>query len=99
MEKIDPELVTRDATGKPFTVRYEAVDAMLLNEFLKAHHQVDILTQAFAKQQDESRVAAARQQQEIDGLKATLKAQASLLQKVNEKLEMAKPEPRMAGNP
>jgi uncharacterized coiled-coil protein SlyX len=41
VEKIDPELITRDATGKPFTVRYEAVDAMLLNEFLKQHRKVE----------------------------------------------------------
>ena len=41
VEKIDPELITHDATGKPFTVRYEAVDAMLLNEFLKQHRKVE----------------------------------------------------------
>ena len=98
VEKIDPELVTRDTNGKPFTVRYEAVEAMLLNEFLKAHSQIETLTQALTKQRDESRVAAAEQQKEIDSLKAALKAQASLLEKVNEKLELAKPEPRVAGN-
>ena len=92
MEKIDPQLITRDAAGKPFTVRYEAVDAMLLNEFLKAHRQIDILTQTLAKHQYESKVAAARQQQEIDRLKAALKAHTSLLEKVNEKLKPANPE-------
>ncbi|MEO5753298.1 MAG: tail fiber domain-containing protein [Chthoniobacterales bacterium] len=39
--KVDPDLVARDEEDKPYTVRYEAVNAMLLNEFLKAHHQLD----------------------------------------------------------
>ena len=41
VEKVDPALVARDAAGKPYTVRYDAVDAMLLNEFLKAHRQIE----------------------------------------------------------
>jgi len=38
--KVSPELVARDGNGKPYTVRYEAVNAMLLNEFLKAHRKI-----------------------------------------------------------
>jgi len=41
VEKINPDLVARDAEGKVFTVRYEAVNAMLLNEFIKARRQID----------------------------------------------------------
>ena len=41
MEKVDPALITRDRDGKPYTVRYEAVNAMLLNEFLKEHRKVE----------------------------------------------------------
>jgi hypothetical protein len=37
--KVNPDLVARDAEGKPYTVRYEAVNAMLLNEFPKEHHK------------------------------------------------------------
>ncbi len=40
VEKVNPDLVVRDGDGKPYTVRYEAVNAMLLNEFLKEHRQV-----------------------------------------------------------
>ncbi len=40
VEKVNPDLVARDADGKVYTVRYEAVNAMLLNEFLKQHRQV-----------------------------------------------------------
>jgi hypothetical protein len=40
VEKVDPNLIARDADGKPYTVRYDAVNAMLLNAFLKEHRQV-----------------------------------------------------------
>jgi hypothetical protein len=43
VEKLNPDLVTRDKQGKPYTVRYEAVNAMLLNEFLKEHLKVEQL--------------------------------------------------------
>jgi hypothetical protein len=41
VEKVNPDLVAHDEEGKPYTVRYEAVNAMLLNEFLKARRQID----------------------------------------------------------
>ena len=41
VEKINPDLVAHDADGKPYTVRYEAVNAMLLNEFLKEHRRIE----------------------------------------------------------
>ena len=41
VEKVNPDLVARDAEGKPYSVRYEAVNAMLLNEFLKEHRKVE----------------------------------------------------------
>ena len=40
VEKVNPDLVARDEQGKPYTVRYDAVNAMLLNEFLKEHRRV-----------------------------------------------------------
>jgi hypothetical protein len=48
VEKINPDLVARDDHGKPFTVRYEAVNAMLLNEFLKEHRKVEQLEKQVA---------------------------------------------------
>src|SRR5262249_32406010 len=41
VEKVNPDLVARDEQGKPYTVRYDAVNAMLLNEFLKAHRRIE----------------------------------------------------------
>ncbi|MEO7724626.1 MAG: tail fiber domain-containing protein [Chthoniobacterales bacterium] len=43
VEKVNPSLVVRDEQGKPYTVRYEAINAMLLNEFLKEHQTVQEL--------------------------------------------------------
>jgi len=43
VEKVNPDLVVRDKEGKPYNVRYDQVNAMLLNEFLKEHHKVEKL--------------------------------------------------------
>jgi len=51
VEKVNPALVARDDQGKPYTVRYEAVNAMLLNEFLKEHSKVEKLEANVALQQ------------------------------------------------
>ena len=59
VEKVNPDLVVRDEQGKPYTVRYEAVNAMLLNEFLKEHKTVE-----------EQGATIARQQKQIDALTA-----------------------------
>src|SRR5262249_13842183 len=48
VEKVNPDLVVRDADGKPYTVRYDAVNAMLLNEFLKEHRTVQELRKEIA---------------------------------------------------
>jgi hypothetical protein len=49
--KVNPDLVARDEDGKAYTVRYDAVNAMLLNEFLKEHRKVQELEANAAKQQ------------------------------------------------
>jgi Chaperone of endosialidase len=51
VEKVDPDLVGRDEKGKVYSVRYEAVNAMLLNEFLKEHGKVEKLETSVARQQ------------------------------------------------
>jgi hypothetical protein len=51
VEKVNPDLVVCDDEGKPYTVRYEAVNAMLLNEFLKEHRTVQDLKTVVAQQQ------------------------------------------------
>ena len=49
--KVNPDLVVTDDQGKPYTVRYEAVNSMLLNEFLKEHRTVQDLKAVVASQQ------------------------------------------------
>ena len=51
VERVNPDLVARDDEGKVYTVRYEAVNAMLLNEFLKEHRTVEELKEIVAKQE------------------------------------------------
>jgi endosialidase-like protein len=51
VEAVNPDLVVRDKNGETYTVRYDAVNAMLLNEFLKEHHQVQDLKAIVAEQQ------------------------------------------------
>jgi endosialidase-like protein len=75
--RISPELVTLDPEGKPQTVRYEAVNAMLLNEFLKEHQKMQ-----------EQGAQIAELKKEIAGLVATVKEQAAQIQKVNTQLEL-----------
>jgi hypothetical protein len=80
--KVDPDLVARDESGKPYTVRYEAVNAMLLNEFLKEHRKVEQLEATVS----ELKAAAAREaslETTVGELKAALKQQAAQIQKVS----------------
>jgi trimeric autotransporter adhesin len=105
VEKVNPDLVARDADGKVNTVRYEAVNAMLLNEFLKAHGKVQSLeatvTQlksTVAQQQKDFHSTIAQQQKEIKALTASLKEQASQIQKVSDKLEVCKPAPQLVAD-
>jgi hypothetical protein len=80
VEKVNPALVVRDKEGKPYSVRYDQVNAMLVNEFLKEHNTVQEL------------------QKQVAALSATVKAQAALIQKVSDKLELNRPGPQLAKN-
>ena len=83
--KVNPALVLPDKEGKPYTVRYDAVNAMLLNEFLKEHRKVEELTKDF--------------QVTVAQLTARLDEQAAQIQKVNAQLEARKPAPQVVNNP
>jgi septal ring factor EnvC (AmiA/AmiB activator) len=98
VEKVNPDLVARDEKGKVYTVRYEAVNAMLLNEFLKQHRKVEEQEAAMAQQQKQFQSKIAQQEREIKTLTATLKEQASAIQKVSDRLELSNPSPQIAAN-
>jgi trimeric autotransporter adhesin len=103
--KINPDLVVRDEDGEIYTVRYEAVNAMLLNEFLKEHRVVqdqqgtigelrsDVAKEeaAAAKLKQELQAKIAQQQKQIEALTAAV-------QKVSNQLELGKPALRTAEN-
>ena len=98
VEKVNPALVVRDQEGKPYSVRYDQVNAMLLNEFLKEHRKVQKLERNDAEQQKDIKV-----------LVATVKEQAAQIQKVSAQLaavspprgglEATKPAPQVVNNP
>jgi hypothetical protein len=85
--KVDPALVLPDKEGKPYTVRYDAVNAMLLNEFLKEHRTVQEQGQELQKQA----ATISKQQKQIEALTAGL-------QKVSAQLELSKSAPQTVLN-
>ena len=91
---MNPDLVVRDEDGNVNTVRYEAVNAMLLNEFIKEHQTVQELKSIVAKQE----ATATQQQTEIKALPASLKEQATQIQKVSAQIEVTKPAPQVLVN-
>jgi len=82
--EVNPDLVVRDDEGEIYTVRYDAVNAMLLNEFLKEHRKVE-------QHRKDFEAAIARQQKQIEALTAGL-------QKVSAQLEASKPAPQTVLN-
>jgi hypothetical protein len=92
--KVDPNLVARDDSGQPYTVRYEAVNAMLLNEFLKEHRTV-----AAQNAQIELLEKRLGEQDKINAeMRAALGAQAEQIQKVNAQLATQQPAARLVSN-
>jgi hypothetical protein len=91
---VDPDLVVRDAAGEIYSVRYEAVNAMLLNEFLKEHRTVQ--EQGRKAQEQERTIAQLKKGMEV--LTAQLHEQASQIQKVSGQLEATKSAPQVVVN-
>jgi hypothetical protein len=87
VETVNPDLVARDEQGKPYSVRYEAVNAMLLNEFLKEHRTVEEQKVTIARLKQ----GFAEQQKQIEALNAGL-------QKVSAQIDVSGPAPRIVGN-
>jgi Chaperone of endosialidase len=91
VEKISGDLVTRGSDGKVNSVRYDAVNAMLLNEFLKEHRKVEELEARIAQDQKSFESKLAKQEEQIEAL-------TSSLQKVNAQVEMIKAARRVVAN-
>ena len=87
VEKVNPALIVRDKEGKPYSVRYDQVNAMLLNEFLKEHRKNE--QQESKLEEQEAKIA--RQEKQIEALTAGF-------QKVSAQLELNKPAPQTVLN-
>jgi len=99
--EVNPDLIVRDKNGKPYSVRYDQVNAMLLNEFLKEHRKVEEQQGTIGQLKSN----AAKQEATINELRkdmgvltARVKQQAAQLRKVSAQIELSKPVLRMAVN-
>ena len=92
--KVDPDLVARDESGKPYSVRYEAVNAMLLNEFLKEHRKVEEQESALTKQGTE----IAGLKSTVAELKAALKEQADQIRQVSAQIAVGERSTRLVSS-
>jgi septal ring factor EnvC (AmiA/AmiB activator) len=99
--KVNPDLVVRDKEGKPYSVRYDQVNAMLLNEFLKQRKKVEDQQETIAqlksdaRKQEAARIelksTVAQQQKAMEVLAVQLKEQAAQIQRVSAQLAAASP--------
>jgi trimeric autotransporter adhesin len=91
VEKVNPDLVVRDADGKVRTVRYEQINAMLLNEFLKEHKKVEAQNRRIQEQEE----IITELKKEMATVVARLKEQDSKIQRVSDQIELGKAAPQM----
>src|SRR5213078_3512052 len=105
VEKVDPDLVVRDGNGEIYTVRHDAVNAMLLNEFLKEHKAFLEEQRKVQKQEatiTELKSTVAQQKNDFQAtvaqLTARLDEQAAQIQKVSAQLEVNKTAPQIVLN-
>ena len=98
VERVNPDLVVRDDNGEVYTVRYEQINAMMLNEFLKEHKRVEQqqatiaeLKSTVAHQREDFEATIARLRKEIEAVVAHSKEQDSRIQQVRTQLEFTKP--------
>jgi hypothetical protein len=91
VEKVNPDLVVRAADGKVMTVRYDAVNAMLLNEFLKEHGKVEKLETTVARQQKQIEAHAASLQK--------VSAQVEMSKFAAGRIRSGGPAPQVVNNP
>ena len=108
--EVNPDLVVHDEKGEIYTVRYDAVNAMLLNEFLKEHKKVEEqanniaeLKSTVAEQRKDFETTTTEQQKGFQSRfakqESQIQALASDIQKVSARIEASKPAPQVVNNP
>jgi antitoxin component HigA of HigAB toxin-antitoxin module len=101
VEKVNPDLVVRDKEGKPYSVRYDQVNAMLLNEFLKEHRKIEAQQSKIDKQEatmTELKSIIAQQQEGMEVLAMRLEEHGSQIQKVSAQIGVSNPAPQTVVN-
>jgi predicted ribosome quality control (RQC) complex YloA/Tae2 family protein len=98
VEKVNPDLVVKDRQGNFYSVRYDAVNAMLLNEFLKEHRKVQELELNAGQQQKHFESALAKQERTIIQQQKQIEALTTTVRKVSERVELTAPAPQIAAN-
>jgi len=108
VEKVNPHLVARDKNGEPLSVRYEQINAMLLNEFLKAYRTVQELKSTVTKQQatiaqqdrkiQEQEITIAQLQAGMETVVARLKEHESEIQRVSDQNRAIGSVPRLVAS-
>jgi Chaperone of endosialidase len=88
--EVNPDLVVRDENSEIYSVRYDQVNAMLLNEFLKEHRRVEELKSAMAQQRRDFETEIVQQRKATEALVARLNEQQAQIQKVSAEIEMRK---------
>jgi endosialidase-like protein len=103
--EVNPDLVVRDKNGEIYSVRYDQVNAMLLNEFLKQHKKVEAQSQKIEEQEmriaqltKDLQIVSAEHCKEIEVLTAQMKKQAAQIQKVSARMEISERAPQTAVN-
>src|SRR6266508_2993243 len=96
--EVAPDLVGRNKKGEPDSVRYEQINAMLLNEFLKEHKKVQQLEVAVAQQRNDFDVIIGELKKEMESVVARSKGQDEKIQKVSAQVELKRDSPRTVAN-
>jgi septal ring factor EnvC (AmiA/AmiB activator) len=102
VEKVNPDLVVRDKERKPYTVRYDAVNAMLLNEFLKAHRKIEeqqAMIERLRSNAENQQTTMSELKRDMGTLTAQLNEQASQIQKVSAQVQTSKVAPQIVASP
>jgi hypothetical protein len=96
--EVNPDLVVRNAKGEVDTIRFDSINAMLLNELLKEDRKVQGMEVIVAQRKKHFEAIIAQREKQIRSLTASLREQAAQIQSVSAQLEASKPAPQVAAN-
>ena len=98
VERVNPDLIVRDKEGKPYSVRYDQVNAMLLNEFLKEHRKVKEQGATITQQRKDFEAAISSLRNEMETVKARLKQQDSKIEKISARAKINRADAQVVCN-